>query len=413
MVYRPMGRTGVRVSALGYGCMRYPRRGGRIDVERTERQLRRALERGVNYFDTAWAYLGGQSEAILGRVLRDAGATRGATTGASRAYIADKIPPYLVFSRKDLDRFLDTMLRRLGTDHIDFLLAHALGDLKSWERLRDLGYPRFLEDARAAGKIGFAGFSWHGNKDEFKKVVDAYPWDFCQIQYNYMDEHYQAGREGLEHAASKGLGVVVMEPLRGGSLAGRVPAEVAAAFKEGAAHAQAGGGSRSAAAWALDWVWDHAEVSCLLSGLNEEAHIEENLALAEASAPGMLRPGDKAMMAEISSVYARLMRVGCTGCSYCMPCPFGVDIPYAFSSLNSLHLFKDRHLRYQYTLFSSGMSGGRSSGPSLCTECGACEKKCPQGIEIRKMLKVADAELSVPALKPLVGLLALLRRIRG
>jgi uncharacterized protein len=404
MVYRDMGRTGIRVSALGYGCMRYPKKGARIDVERSERQLRSALDRGVNYFDTAWAYLGGQSEAILGRVLRDAGVF--SASSAVTAYIADKIPPYLLFSRKDMERMLETMLRRLGTERIDFLLAHALGDFASWKRLRELGYPEFLADARRAGKIRFAGFSWHGNRDEFKKVVDDYPWDFCQIQYNYMDEHYQAGREGLEHAAARGLGVVVMEPLRGGALVGRLPAEVARAM--GAAQTK-----RSAAAWALDWVWDQGEVSSVLSGLNEEAHIAENLALAEASRPGMLSQEDRAMMADISSVYARLMRVGCTGCSYCMPCPFGVDIPYAFSSLNTLHLFNDRHARFQYSLFTSGMSGGKSSDASRCTECGACEKKCPQHIEIRKMLKEADAELRLRALKPFVGFLGLLRRLRS
>jgi predicted aldo/keto reductase-like oxidoreductase len=404
MIYRDMGRTGIKVSALGYGCMRYPKKGGRIDVERTERQLRAALGRGVSYFDTAWAYLAGQSESILGRVLRETAADSG--TMRDRVFIADKIPPYLVFSRRDMDKTLETMLRRLGTESIDFLLAHALNDFGSWRRIRDLGYPEFLEDARASGKIRFAGFSWHGSREEFKKVVDDYPWDFCQIQYNYMDEHYQAGREGLEHAAAKGLGVVVMEPLRGGSLVGRLPAEVARTMKAAATQ-------RSAAAWALDWVWDHAEVSTVLSGLNEEAHIEENLALAEASFPGMLDAADKAMMADFRSVYTRLMRVGCTGCSYCMPCPFGVDIPYAFSSLNSLHLFDDRHVRFQYTLFTSGISGGKSSAASRCTECGACEKKCPQAIEIRKKLREAHAELNVKALAPLVGALVLLRRLRG
>jgi uncharacterized protein len=398
MVYREMGRTGVKVSALGYGCMRYPKKGGRIDAERAERQLRTAIDRGVNYFDTAWAYLGGQSEAILGKAI--AGAVR------DKVYVADKLPPYVVFSRRDLDRTLETMLRRLGSDRVDFLLAHALGDLASWERLKALGYVEFLEAARAAGKIRFSGFSWHGNKEEFKKVADDYPWDFCQIQYNYLDEQFQAGREGLEHAAAKGMGVVVMEPLRGGSLVGRLPAEVAKSIAKAPVR-------RSAAAWALDWVWDHAGVSSVLSGLNEESHIEENLALAEASSAGMLKPEDRAVIAEIRSVYQRLMRVGCTGCSYCMPCPFGVDIPYAFSMLNSRHLFGDGRTRFQYTLFTSGMSGGKSSAASLCTECGACEKKCPQHIEIRAKLKEVDAELSVKAMKPLIGALRLLRRIRG
>jgi predicted aldo/keto reductase-like oxidoreductase len=403
MVYRQMGRTGVEVSALGYGCMRYPRKGGRVDVERTERQLRTAMDRGVNYFDTAWAYLGGQSETILGRVIASARSSAG--TGSRELYVADKLPPYIIFSRRDMDRTLETMLKRLGSDRIDFLLAHMLSDFASWEKLKGLGYPEFLEAARASGKIRFAGFSWHGNKDEFKKVVDDYPWDFCQIQYNYMDEHYQAGREGLERAAAAGLGVVVMEPLRGGSLAGRLPAEVKDAMAKS-------GAKRSAAAWALDWIWDHAEVSSVLSGLNEEVHIEEDLALAEASSPRCLSAADKAMMDEIRSIYSRLMRVGCTGCSYCMPCPFGVDIPYAFSMLNALHLFRDRHARFQYSIFTSGLSGGKGSAAYLCTECGACEKKCPQAIEIRRTLKDVDAELSVKAFRPVAALLRGLRALR-
>jgi uncharacterized protein len=397
MRYRKMGGTGVQVSALGYGCMRYPMQGGRIDVERTTRQLRMAVDRGVNYFDTAWAYHGGQSEAILGAAV--AGPTR------DKVYIADKIPPFLLFSRRDMDRFLETMLRRLASDRIDFLLAHMLSDFASWERLKALGYPEFIESARAAGKIRFAGFSWHGNKDEFKKVVDDYPWDFCQIQYNYLDERYQAGREGLEHAYSKGLGVVAMEPLRGGSLVGRLPAEAAAAMAGSASR-------RSAAAWALDWVWDHEEIACLLSGLNEEAHIEENLALAEASAPGGMSEADKETMAAVRAVYARLMTVGCTSCSYCMPCPSGVDIPYAFSMLNTRRLFGDSKARLTYSLQTSGLSGGKPSAARLCSECGACEKKCPQHIEIRKALKEADSELSIGLFRVIAAAMALARRMR-
>jgi uncharacterized protein len=398
MIYREMGKTGVKVSALGFGCMRYPRIGKKVDAERTDRQLKSAIEKGVNYFDTAWAYLGGQSETLLGKAV--AGAIR------DKVYIADKIPPYALFSRKDIDRTFDTMLSRLATDRIDFLLAHALNDLATWERLKSVGYLEFIESARASGKIRFAGFSWHGNKEEFKRVVDDYPWDFCQIQYNYLDRNYQAGREGLVHAAGRGLGVVVMEPLRGGSLVGRLPAEVARVMDEAPV-------KRSAAAWALDWVWDQSEVSCVLSGLNEEAHIEENVSLASSSASGMFGPIDQAAIEEIGATYQRLMQVGCTGCSYCMPCPFGVDIPYAFSMLNAKHLFGDGRVRFQYSLFTSGFSGGKSSAASLCRDCGACEKKCPQHIPIRSKLKEADAELSMRSMTAAAGALRFLRRVRG
>jgi uncharacterized protein len=398
MMYRDMGRTGVKVSALGYGCMRYPRKGKKIDAERAERQLKLAMEMGVNYFDTAYAYQGGQSEAVLGRAV--------AGTARDKVYVADKIPPYIIFSRRDLDKTLETMLSRLASERIDFLLVHALNDYTGWERLKSLGYAEFLEAARAAGKICFAGFSWHGQRDEFVRVVDDYPWDFCQIQYNYLDEHFQAGRGGLEYAAAKGLGVVVMEPLRGGSLAGRMPPEVARVVDSAPV-------SRSAAAWALDWIWNHPGVSTALSGLNEEAHIEENVRLASAAVPGMLGQADDAVVTEIRSAYRKLLRVGCTGCSYCMPCPFGVDIPLAFSMLNSKQLFKDEHIRFQYSLFSSGVQGGDPSAAYLCKECGACEKKCPQHLPIREKLREVDAELFLPAFRPITGALRLMRRLRG
>jgi uncharacterized protein len=402
MVYRKMGGTGVEVSALGYGCMRYPKSGGRIDAQRTERQLETALERGVNYYDTAWAYLNGQSEAILGKFLK--------RVGRDRAYVADKIPPAILFSRKDLDKTLGTILSRLQTDRVDFLLMHALSDFAVWERLKSLGCLEFLDAARKDGRIRHAGFSWHGDKAGFRKVVDDYPWDFCQIQYNYLDEHNQAGREGLEHAAAKGLGVVVMEPLRGGSLVGRMPNEAEAALRRAKS---ARGEAPSPAALALNWIWDHAGVSTVLSGLNEESHIEENLALAERSAPHSMSEADKALVAEVRSVYERLMRVGCTGCSYCMPCPFGVNIPFAFAALNSYGYFHDSQVKFQYNLNTSGYAGGAKSGADLCTECGACEKKCPQRIEIRKMLKAADRELSSGAMKFVASALGGLRRLRG
>ncbi len=398
MVYRKMGRSGVEVSALGYGCMRYPRAGGRIDAQRATRQIRSAIDRGVNYFDTAYYYDGGQNEAILGSAI--AGPWR------DKIYIADKIPPYMVFSNRDIGRLFDTMLKRLRTDRIDFLLAHMLCDFASWERLKSLGYIEFMEKAREEGRARWLGFSWHGTTDDFKRVVDDYAWDFCQIQYNYLDEHYQAGRGGLVHAHNAGLGVVVMEPLRGGSLAGRLPEEAAKVMSSAPV-------GKSAAAWALDWIWDHEEVACVLSGLNEEAHIDEDIRLAEASAPGRMSEAERAVIASIRDTFQRLTRVGCTGCRYCMPCPFGVDIPYAFSMLNARHLFDDSHVRFQYTLFTSGLSGGKSSGANLCTQCGACEKKCPQHIPIRSELKAVRDELEVKALRPAVALLRALRALVG
>ncbi len=397
MKYRTMGRTGVEVSALGYGCMRYPKNGGRIDEKRTLAQLSTAMDAGVNYFDTAYIYLGGQSEAILGKAIAER---------RDSVFVADKIPPYLVFSRKDMDKLLAAMLKRLGTDRIDFLLAHALNDFQSWERLASLGYAEFLADAKRSGKIRFAGFSWHGALGEFKKTVDAYPWDFCQIQYNYLDERFQAGTEGLEYAAAAGLGVTVMEPLRGGSLVGKMP-KSAEAIMKGAAS------KRSPADWALNWVWDRSEVSTVLSGLNEEAHIRENLALADASASGSFTEADKALVGRVRDEYRSLLKVGCTGCAYCMPCPYGVDIPNVFAMRNGLHLFASRHMRFQYTAFTAGLGGGTPSSAASCVGCGACEKRCPQGLEIRRHLAESHKELSIPALKPAIGLMRLAAKTFG
>jgi hypothetical protein len=344
-------------------------------------------------------YLGGQSEVLLGRTLKEAGLRE-------KVHIASKIPPSMVYSRKDMDRIFATILDRLQTGYLDFLLCHAVNDLATWLRLKDLGWPQFVADLKASGKLRFAGFSWHGSQDEFLKVVDDFDWDFCQIQYNYLDEFYQAGRGGLEHAAQKGLGIVIMEPLRGGSLVGRMPAEVKAVM-------EAAPVKRTPAAWALDWLWDQRAVHCVLSGLNEEAHIAENLALASASRPGLLGEADQAALRTIRETYQRLMKVGCTGCQYCMPCPFGVDIPYAFSVYNAKYLFGKSNVRFQYRIFTSGMGSGQPSGADLCRECGKCLPKCPQHIDIPAQLAIADKELSVAVLKPAMAILRFVLRARG
>ena len=321
MQYRTFGKTGESVSILGYGCMRLPQRLGLVDEARTERQMLSAIEAGVNYFDTAYIYHGGRSESVLGHFL--------AKGYRDKVFIADKIPPYMAYSRQDMDKILNTQLERLQTDHIDFYLVHSLMSWESWADFRALGFDDFVRDNLASGKIRHIGFSWHGNKEDFKRVVDDFDWEFVQIQYNYLDEAYQAGREGLAHAHAKGLGVSIMEPLRGGLLSGRMPSEAENIMKRAPIR-------RSAADWAFNWIWDQPEVSLLLSGMNEETHIAENLVLAEKAKPGQFKDGDHAVIRLVRDAFKQRMKVDCTGCGYCMPCPFGVDIPGVFCGLERI-----------------------------------------------------------------------------
>lgn len=399
MLYREMGKTGDRLSILGYGCMRFPKRkDGKIDEERTERQIIQAIESGVNYFDTAYIYHGGRSESILGNIF-----SKGYR---DRVRIATKLPPYMIHSMRDMENVLETQLKRLQTDHIDYYLLHAMNDKAGWNRLKSLGILDFIERIKKEGRILHFGFSFHGDKEEFKAIVDDYSWDFCQIQYNYLDEHFQAGREGLEYAATKGLGVVIMEPLRGGSLVGRMPQEVKRIWDTAEI-------KRTPADWALRWLWNQPGVTVVLSGMNEEAHIEENVKLAGEVRPGMLTAKELVLYDEVEKEYRRLMKVGCTGCGYCMPCPAGVDIPFCFSYYNSRHLFKAKRARWQYIAFAGAPMAGKPSYASMCRNCGKCEKVCPQHLPIREKLREVASDMEVPALKPVMRLIRKYYSLRG
>lgn len=396
MQTRVFGKTGESVSLLGYGCMRFPMRMGLIDEVKTEQQVLTAIGQGVNYFDTAYMYPG--SEAVLGRIL--------AKGHRDKVLIADKIPPYMVNSRKDMDKIFATMLDRLKTDRIDFLLVHALSDVDAWRKFRACGFDDFLTEMRAAGKVRHIGFSWHGTCDAFKQVVDDFDWDFCQIQYNYLDEQYQAGREGLRYAAAKGLGITIMEPLRGGMLVGKLPEAAKKVMAEAAV-------KRSPAAWAFDWLYDQPEVHVVLSGMNNDHHIAENLKLASHAQAGMFTEQDKQVMASVRDSFRSLLKVDCTGCNYCMPCPFGVDIPDCFSAWNAASLFHSPAAKIQYNLMSSGVLSGKPTHANLCTQCGKCEKRCPQHIPIRAKLTEAQKELNIAALKPVIWGVGQIFKMRG
>lgn len=396
MLYREMGKTGDQVSILGYGCMRFPKANGKIDEERTKKQIVSAIENGVNYFDTAYVYP--NSEAVLGNIL--SGGYR------DRVLIATKLPLPLIHSRKDMETTFQTSLKRLKTDHIDYYLMHSIYGKAGWMRLKSLGVEEFLEKLKAEGKIRRIGFSYHGDGHDFKDIVDDYPWDFCQIQYNYMDENAQAGKEGLLYAASQGLGVIIMEPLRGGLLAAKMPPQIKKIWDG----ADIGG---TPAEWALRWVWNHPEVSVVLSGMNTEEQVAENLRVADAALPDSLTAAQLSCINRVKTALRERIRVGCTGCGYCLPCPAGVNIPGCFSALNDKSIYEDKMMGFMYMAQTGGVDGGKPSYASLCKDCGKCEKHCPQSLPIRKHLKDVAREMEPFYFKPLLGVVGAYHKIRG
>lgn len=387
-----MPEKGDELSILGFGCMRLPvKEDGKIDEERATLQVRYAIDHGVNYIDTAWPYHMGESEPFLGRAL--AGGYR------EKVKLATKLPSWLVESREDMDKFLNAQLERLHTDHIDYYLVHGLAG-EVWDKLEPLGVTDFLDRAKDDGRIVNAGFSFHGSIEDFKRIVDAYPWIFCQIQYNFMDEKHQAGTEGLKYAASKGLGIIIMEPLLGGNLASPIPSEVQEIWNEAEI-------KRTPAEWALRWVWNHPEVTVVLSGMNEESQVEENLRTASDAYPNSLNETEVQLVSRVEQKYRQLMKVGCTGCQYCMPCPSGVSIPECFNIYNNLHMFGNTDgARFTYAVRMSGVFTNTEPGgfASQCIECGQCMEKCPQSLKIPDLLKVVVEELEGPDLEKRVAM---------
>jgi len=384
MLYRRAPKTGDELSILGFGCMRLAQKDGRIDEARATRQIRHAIDRGVNYIDTAWPYHAGESEPFVGRVLADG--------YRERVRLATKLPAWLVKNRADMDRFLNAQLEKLNTSRIDYYLVHSLNG-GSWDRIAALGVAEFLDRAQADGRIANAGFSYHGLREDFPRVAGAYPWTFCQIQYNYLDEELQAGTEGLLDAARKGLAVIVMEPLRGGTLAAAPPPAIDALWRKAELR-------RTPAEWALRWVWNHPEVTVVLSGMNDEAQVEENLRIAADAFPGSLTPAEVGLVESVGRKYREIMKVGCTGCGYCQPCPSGVDVPGCFDAFNAFHTFgKTREARFQYVLRASGILSGHPGYASLCSQCGDCLDKCPQSLAIPDLLEQVVAQFEGDGLR--------------
>ena len=384
MQYRE-DKKGNKISILGYGCMRFSQTAGIIDVKKTEKELLLAVEKGVNYFDTAYIYPG--SETALGEIAERNGLRE-------KINIATKLPHYLIKNENSAENFFLEELKRLRTDHVDYYLMHMLTDVKTWERLSSLGIPQWLEQKKASGAIGQVGFSYHGNSDMFLRLLEVYPWDFCQIQYNYLDEHSQAGVTGLKRAAELGIPVIIMEPLRGGRLVSGLPKKAKSMI---AGHTS----GRSAAEWSFDWLWSQPEVTCVLSGMNSSEMVAENTQAAENF--HILAPEDYEFIEKIKAEINEKIPVPCTGCRYCMPCPKGVDIPGIFSALNRSATdgtFKGLADYVMCTQIRSDYTGAYN-----CISCGLCEKKCPQGISIRENLKTAGKKFEKPLYKGAVKIL--------
>ncbi len=374
MQYRK-DKNGQPISLLGFGCMRFPKKGNSIDMEKTEQQLLRAIELGVNYFDTAYIYNG--SEAAIGKIFEK-------NNCREKVNIATKLPQYLIKSKTGIDKYFNEQCERLNTNYIDYYLMHMLTDIGAWNKLQRLGIESWIEDKKASGEIKNIGFSFHGNTEKFIEILNAYDWDFCQIQYNYLDEHSQAGVDGLRAAYKKSIPVIIMEPLRGGKLVDMLPQSA----KEIISNYNI---KRTPAEWAFRWLFNQPEITCVLSGMNSMDMLEENCRIASDSVTGIFTANDFALIEQVKDEIQKKTKVGCTACGYCMPCPKGIDIPTAFRCYNHTATENMHSGRFEY-LQCLAYNKDRADIKS-CVECGKCEKHCPQHLEIRKELKNARKAL--------------------
>ncbi len=374
---RTVKKTGDKLSALGFGAMRLPTKNGMIDKESAREQIYYAIDQGVNFIDTAVPYHGGASESFLGEIL--SGEYR------EKVKISTKMPQWSIKKYEDMEKHLEQQLQRLQTDCIDYYFIHSMGK-SSFDRIQKLGLLEFLDKAKKEGKIKYTGFSFHDSKDAFKPIVDSYDWDACMLQFNYVDENSQAGIEGAEYAHSKGMAVIAMEPLKGGKLAGNMPLKAAEIWDKSEI-------KRTPADWAFRWVLNHPEITCVISGMNSMDQLNENLEIANDTVPDSLTPNELELYTQVKQVFTDLMKINCTTCAYCLPCPAGVDIPGCFDLYNDKYLFKDRSAGITYILRMGGIFNDGQSHAGLCNGCGKCVRACPQKLEIPELLNEVSNDL--------------------
>lgn len=377
MNYRINPKNNDHLSALGFGCMRFSK-----DEKEVEEQIVSAIENGVNYFDTAYLYP--NSEAVLGRIL--------AKGYRDRVKVATKMPPHTIKKYEDFDKVFNIELERLQTNYIDYYLIHMLTDVSTWNRLKKLGVEQWIAEKKQNGQIINIGFSYHGGRDEFVRLVDAYDWEFCLLQYNYLDEHHQAGVSGIKYAAEKGLPVMVMEPLRGGKLVTNLPKEVQNLWE----HAPV---KRSPAEWAFRWLWNQPEITVVLSGMNSMEMLQENIRVASETKVNAFTDADFELFRKVRQILNETIKVPCTACNYCMPCPKGVDIPTCFSCYNGMEM-EGRFASVGKYVMQTSLKG-KPTNASLCVKCGKCESHCPQHIKISEEMTKVSKSLEGFYYKPL------------
>jgi len=390
MQYRNDTKSGNKLSILGFGCMRFPKNLTQIDINKTEQMIVKAVEEGINYFDTAFLY--GGSEDVLGKIISRNNIRKD-------IYLATKIPPTKCKTYEDFESVFQIQLQRLQTNLIDYYLIHSLIDTAAWGNLSKLGIEKWIKEKKASGQIKNFGFSFHGIHGDFLKLLDVYDWDFCQIQYNYIDINYQAGVEGLQRAYTKGIPIIIMEPLLGGKLATGLPKRAVEIFKTA-------NSSLKPAAWALRWIWNQKEPTVVLSGMSEMLQLLENIKTAENAVPDMLTKEESGTYESVIKMIKDTYKVPCTGCNYCMPCPQNVNIPACFSAYNTSYTIGYYDGLKQYVTSTGLLNPSKNFGPGNCVNCGLCEKKCPQQIPIIESLKSAQKRLEPFILKNFLKLSA-------